>query len=156
MSIVSLETMGKDVARLITVAAEELGKTEEKLENAKRVDNSQNTLTFIKEELHYLERIESYLNGKTLHIVEDLRQLQGKITAKKVSLHDKYKELKLTRQNPEEQTRLGNEIRELDTFIQEIEKIEEEIVSGSKRDISTMRLIMRRAGKKLDVFGWFK
>jgi exonuclease VII large subunit len=156
MNIVSLETIGNNVARLIAVAAGELGKTEEKLENAKRAHDENQTLAYIKEELHYLETIESYLNGKTLRIVEDLRQMQGRITAKKVGLHTRYKELKLTNQNPEEQARLGKEIRELDNLIQEIQTMDEEIVSGSKRDISTMRLIMRRAGRKLDIFGWLK
>ncbi len=148
--------MGGDTARLITVAASELGKKEEQLKNAKRLDNAQTILTTIKEELQYLENIESYLNAKTLHIVDELRQLQGRITAKKVVLHDNYKKLKITNKNPEEQKRLGEEIRELDRLIQEVEKIEEKIVSGSKRDISTMRLIMRRAGSKLDILGWFK
>ncbi len=156
MHIPTLETMGNAHAREIIAAADELGSLHEQLENAKKANEMKRTLALIKQELQYIERIESFLNGKTLSLVEDLRAMQGRITAKKVALHQAHKQLKVEKKEPGKQKELGAEIRELDEQIREIQELEGEIVSGSKRDISTLRLIMQRAGKKIDVFGWFK
>jgi len=148
--------MGNAHAREILVAADELGKVDEQLENAKRANDFKLSIELIEKELKYLERIESFLNGKTLFLVEDLRAMQGKITAKKVALHNMYKQLKVERREEEKQKELGVQIRELDKQIEETQKLEAKIVSSSRRDISTLRLIMQRAGRRLDVFGWFK
>lgn len=156
MHIPTLETMGNAHAREIIVAADELGKIHEQCENAKKINDMKTTLALIKQELQYIERIESFLNGKTLSLVEDLRAMQGKITAKKVAFHQAHKQLKIEKKEFDKQKELGAEIRGLDEQIREIQELEREIVSGSKRDISTLRLIMQRAGKKIDVFGWFK
>ncbi|MFA6888262.1 MAG: hypothetical protein WC254_02085 [Candidatus Woesearchaeota archaeon] len=156
MLIPNLETMGNAHAREILVAADELGKVDEQLENAKRASDFKLTIELIKKELPLLDRIGSVLDGKKLFLVEDLRVAQGKITAKIIPLHEKHKQLKLEQKEHETQKELGIEIRELDHQLKEIQELDAEIVSGSKRDISTLRLIMQRAGRKLDVFGWFK
>ncbi len=156
--IVSFEGLGKNVASLISAEAARLGESEEKLQalrgDPERVEH---LIHGLEEQLHFLARIEAYLNGKTLNIIGELNRLQGILTAKEVNLQTAHKHSKIqdrTTSDPEAHTRLeaemkktGEMIRRLDAIITEIKAVEKRIVNDAQRDMSTLRMIATEAGR---------
>lgn len=160
--IVSFEGLGKNVASLISVEAARLGEAEEKIHalRGRNLDGvEQNTaeelIHALEEQLHFLARMEAYLNGKTLNIIGELNRLQGILTAKEVNLQTAHKNFKIqdrTTSDAEahkkleaEMKRTGEMIRKLDTIITEIKAVEKRIVSDAQRDMSTLRMIATEA-----------
>ena len=154
--IVSLEALGPNAARLISVEAGRLGDADEKLAVTRRhFQRISETITLLAEQLHYLAKMGTYVNGKTLQIVSEFHKIQGSLTAKKVNLHTAYKHLKiqdrttndkqLQKVTEQEMRQLGETIRQIDALIQGIQVTEKNLVSDIKQDISTLRYIAQRA-----------
>lgn len=160
--IVSLQTLGEGevVEKLISQNAQGLGKIDEALKSLQRnPEAAEREIHLLREQLLYLARIESLLNGKTLHIIQRLHELQGLLTAREVNLGTAYKQMKFTERTSSDQQQLkgieeqkrktGELIRHLEALIHEIKEIEQEIVSGTRRDLSTNRYIAEEAGRGL-------
>ena len=154
--IVSFEGLGKNVASLISAEAARLGESEEKLQ-ALRGDSErvEHLIHGLEEQLHFLARMEAYMNGKTLNIIGELNKIQGLLTAKEVNLQTAHKNFKMqdrTTSDAEahikleaEMRKTGEMIRRLDTIIAQIKEVEKRIVNDAQRDMSTLRMIATEA-----------
>ncbi|MBI5001826.1 hypothetical protein HZC31_00410 [Candidatus Woesearchaeota archaeon] len=154
--IVSFEGLGKNVASLISAEAARLGESEEKLQ-ALRGDSErvEHLIHGLEEQLHFLARMEAYMNGKTLNIIGELNRIQGLLTAKEVNLQTAHKNFKMqdrTTSDAEahkkmeaEMRKTGEMIRRLDAIITEIKAVEKRIVNDAQRDMSTLRMIATEA-----------
>lgn len=156
--MVSFETLGGDTPRLISVEAAHLGELDEKLSTTRKktdLDAVRDHIALLANQLHHIARIESFLNGKTLQIIEELHKLQGHLTAKEKNLQNAHHQMKIqnkTTSDPhahkelEAQLRqVGEVIRYIEGLIANIETVERNVVSGVRRDMSTLRLIGQRA-----------
>lgn len=156
--IVSVESLGKNVASLISAEAARLGESEEKVQALRGdSDNVEHLIQGLEEQLHFLARMEAYMNGKTLHIIGELNRIQGLLTAKQVNLQTAHKNFKIqdrTTSDAEahkkleaEMKKTGELIRRLDEIITRIKAVEQRIVSDTQRDMSTLRMIATEAGR---------
>ena len=118
-------------------------------------DKVEQTLQLLAEQLHYLAKIEAHSNDKMLQIVTELKQLQGKLTAKEINLRNTHKTLKIqdrTTHDKEahstidaEMKKTGIMIRHIDETLGQIQHIKKSLVSNTKQDISTLQLIAEEA-----------
>lgn len=154
--IVSFEGLGKNVAQLISAEAARLGESEERVQALRGdPDKVEYLIHGLEEQLHFLARMEAYMNGKTLTIIGELNKIQGLLTAKEVNLQTAHKHFKIedrTTSDVEahkkleaEMKKTGEMIRRLDAIITEIKAVERRIVSDAQRDMSTLRMIATEA-----------
>lgn len=154
--IVSLEGLGKNVAQLISAEAARLGESEERVAQFRgNPDHVEQLLHGLEEQLHFVARIETYMNGKTLQIIGELNKLQGILTAREVNLQTAHKNFKMqdrVTSDPDahkkleaEMSKTGEMIRKLDAIIKEIKAVEKRIVGDAQRDMSTLRMIATEA-----------
>ena len=115
-------------------------------------------ITNFSNELHYLARIESYINGKVMKIVRELNILQGRLTAKRVNLHTAYRNFKIqqrtaTQKQSQQEMKatmlqVGQEIQHIDAAIKIIIELKKRITNEARQDISTLSIIGKQAENK--------
>ncbi len=149
----------KFLAPFIGELATKLHSAEQNMHTASP-ENAESFMNVCAEQLHCLAKIEAYTDTKMLHIVHALNELQGKLTAKEVSLQTAHKALKMEeritsdieqhKKIEAEMKTIGVQIRELDSCIATLKETKDRVVSDTKREISSLRLIGHEATTKTE------
>ncbi len=156
--MVSLETLGGNAARLMITEVSRVGELDDTLASTRGnsdVNKIHETIVSLADQLHHLARLESFANGKTLQIVDELHRIHGNLKAKEVNMHTAYKSMKIedrTSSDPAHRSQLeaemkhiGEAIRYIDELIGKIQTVERSVVSDIKNSMSTARYIAQRA-----------
>lgn len=156
--MVSLETMGGNAARLMINEVSRVGELDDSLittRTSSDINKIQETIVSLADQLHHLARLESYANGKTLQIIQELHRIHGVLKAKEVNMHNAYKSMKIDDRTSNDTTHkqqleaemksLGEAIRHIDGLIAKIQTVERSVVSDIRQSMSTARYIAQRA-----------